>query len=370
MHKIPFVDLYKQYQEIKPEIDQAIREVIDSSEFILGKECELFEREFAKFCGVKYGVGVNSGLSALELGLRVLEIGQGDEVIVPVNSYIGSAMAVSVTGAKPVLVDCREDTFNIDTKKAEEAITSKTRAIMPVHLYGQIADMESILGLAKKHNLLVIEDAAQAHGASFKRSLAGSFGALAAFSFYPGKNLGAYGDGGIVVTNKKTVAEKLKIMRNHGQTKKYHHVMLGWNNRLDNLQAAVLRVKLRKLAYWNAQRFTNAKLYNKYLARLPVITPRIFQYYGHIFHLYVIRTQRRNKLARYLLSRGITTNLHYPIPIHLQPAYKDLGYKRGSFPVTENLSKEILSLPMFPQLKESEIRYICKNIAEFYSGTY
>lgn len=370
MRNIAFVDLYKQYREIKPEIDQAIKEVIYSSEFILGKECELFEKEFAKFCGVKYGVGVNSGLSALELGLRAVEIGQGDEVILPVNSFIGSAMAVTVTGAKPVLVDCREDTFNIDVREAEKAITSKTRAIMPVHLYGQIADIEGVLNLAKKYNLLVIEDAAQAHGASFRGKLAGSFGELGAYSFYPGKNLGAYGDGGIVVTNKKAVAEKLKIMRNHGQIKKNYHIMLGWNNRLDNLQAAILRVKLKKLSHWNARRLANAKLYNKYLASVPVITPQIFPYYGHIFHLYVIRVKRRNQLARYLQFQGIDTSLHYPTPIHLQPVYKDLDYTRGSFPIAEKLSKEILSLPMFPQLKESEISYICKKIAEFYLGTF
>lgn len=364
--KINFVDLKKQYQGIKTEIDSAIRGVINSSQFILGEECEMFEKEFAKFAGVKYAIGVSNGSSALELSLRALGIGPGDEVITPANSYIASASCISFTGAKPVLVDVLEDTFNIDAKKTEKLITKRTKAILPVHLYGQVADMGAILKLAKKYKLFVLEDACQAHGASYEGKMAGSFGDAAAFSFYPGKNLGAYGDGGMVVTNNKDLAEEVRLLRNYGQKEKYKHLSLGWNSRLDNLQAAILRVKLKKLKLWNAKRLKNAKIYNRFLLGGPVITPKIFPNYNHVFHLYVVRVRQREKLARFLAEKGISTQMHYPIPIHLQPAYKDLGYKKGDFPVTEKLAEEILSLPMFPELKTREINYICQTIKSFY----
>lgn len=366
--KINFVDLNRQYQEIKREVDETIKRVLNSSQFILGTECEEFEKEFAKFCGVKFAIGVGSGLSALELGMRALGIGPGDEVITPANSFIASASSISFTGAKPVLVDCREDTFNIDVEKAEKVITIKTKAIMPVHLFGQVADMDAVLKVAKKYKLYVVEDACQAHGASFKGKKAGSFGDVAAFSFYPGKNLGAYGDGGMVVTNNKKIAEKVRMLRNYGQKEKYKHLLLGWNSRLDNLQAAILRVKLRKLKDWNAKRLENVKAYNEFLKNVPVKLPKIFPDYGHVFHLYVIRTKEREKLAKRLWENGISTQMHYPIPIHLQPAYENLGYKNGDFPVTERLADEILSLPMFPQLRPSEINYICDQIKSFYRG--
>lgn len=365
MKKIAFVDLYRQYLEIKTEIDAAIKRVIYSSQFILGDECLEFEKEFAKFCGVKYALGVGSGGSALELGMRALDIGPGDEVITPANSFIASSSSISFIGATPVLVDCREDTFNIDVEMVEKAITKRTKAIMPVHLFGQVADMDAVLKVAKKYKLYVVEDACQTHGASFKNKMAGSFGDVAAFSFYPGKNLGAYGDGGMVVTSNKKIAEVIKMLRNYGQKEKYKHLSLGWNSRLDNLQAAILRVKLRKLTTWNAKRLKNARLYNKLLKNLPVITPEIFPNYNHIFHLYVIRTKFRSELAKYLAAKGISTQMHYPIPIHLQPAYQDLGYKKGDFPVTEKLAQEILSLPMFPELLHSELQYICDQIAAF-----
>lgn len=366
--KINFVDLKRQYQGIKTEIDFAIKNVINSSQFILGEECEKFEKEFAKFVGVKYAIGVSNGSSALELSLRALGIEPGDEVITPANSFIASASCISFIGAKPVLVDVLEDTFNIDVKKVEELITKKTKAILPVHLYGQVADMEAILKLAKKYKSYVIEDACQAHGASFKGKMAGSFGTAAAFSFYPGKNLGSYGDGGMVVTNNKDLAEEIKLLRNYGQKEKYKHLTLGWNSRLDNLQAAILRVKLIKLKNWNKKRLENAKAYNKLLSGTPVITPKIFPNYNHIFHLYVIRVSQREKLMKFLAEKGISTQMHYPIPIHLQPAYKNLGYKKGDFPVTEKLAEEILSLPMFPELKLKEIKYICQTIKTFYGG--
>lgn len=366
--KIAFVDLKRQYQEIKAEVDLAIKNVIDSSQFILGEECEKLEKEFAQFVDVKYAMGVGNGSSALELGMRALGLGSGDEVITPVNSYIASSSSISFTGAKPVLVDCFEDTFNIDVEKAEKLITKQTTAIMPVHLYGQVANMDAILKLAKKHKLYVIEDACQAHGASFKGEMAGSFGDISAFSFYPGKNLGAFGDGGMVVTNNKDLAERIKLLRNYGEKEKYNHLILGWSSRLDTLQAAILRVKLKKLKDWNNKRLYNAKLYNKYLKDAPVKIPKIFPNYNHVFHLYVIRAKKRDELAKYLFKKGISTVMHYPIPIHLQPAYKDLGYKKGDFPVAEKLADEILSLPMFPQLKIAEIKYICQTIKAFYRG--
>ena len=368
MKTINFVDLKRQYVGNKKEIDRAIYDVINSSQFILGKACNEFEKEFAKFTGVKFAISVGSGLSALELGMRSLSLGEGDEVLVPVNSFIASALAVSQIGATPILVDCLEDTFNIDVEKAEKAVTKRTKAIMPVHLFGQVANMESLLKLGKRYNLHVIEDACQAHGASFKKKMAGSFGILAAFSFYPGKNLGAYGDGGMVTTSSKAVAQKVKMLRNYGQKEKYKHLLLGGNSRLDNLQAAILLVKLKKLKDWNAKRLKNAKLYNRLLQGLPIITPKIFPNYNHVFHLYVIRVDERDKLSKFLLSCGIPTQIHYPIPIHLQPAYKKLGYKKGDFPVAEKLAREILSLPMYPELTSNEIRYISQKIKSFYRG--
>lgn len=364
--KINFVDIKRQYQEIRREVDEAIRNVLNSSQFVLGFECEEFENEFAKFVGVKHAVSVGSGLSALELGIRVLGIGKGDEVITPVNSFIASTSSISFTSAKPVLVDCREDTFNIDVERIKKSITKRTKAIMPVHLFGQVCDMENIVRIAKKYGLFVIEDACQAHGASFKGKKAGSFGDLAAFSFYPGKNLGAFGDGGMITTNNKKVADKIRMLRNYGQKEKYNHLLLGWNSRLDNLQAAILRIKLKHLSNWNKKRLENAKLYNKLLMDLPIITPKIFTGYNHIFHIYTIRSKNRERLAKYLSRKGISTNMHYPIPIHLQAACKNLGYKKGDFPIAEKLAREILSLPMFPELKTNEIVYICTQIKNFF----
>ncbi|PIP31476.1 erythromycin biosynthesis sensory transduction protein eryC1 [bacterium (Candidatus Gribaldobacteria) CG23_combo_of_CG06-09_8_20_14_all_37_87_8] len=364
--KVNFVDLKKQYLTIKPEIDTAIQQVIDNSSFILGDEVSEFEKEFAAFCGVKYAVGLDSGISALELGMRALGIGPGDEVITPANSFIASSSSISFTGAKPVLVDCLPDTYNIDPKCVEKAITKKTKAIMPVHLYGQPAEMDSILKIARKHRLFVVEDACQAHGALYHGKKTGSFGELAAFSFYPGKNLGAYGDAGALVTNKKKIAQKVSMMRNYGQKKKYDHQFLAWNRRLDNLQAAILRVKLRHLDLWNKKRFENAEVYYGLLSHSPVVIPYILPKARHVFHLYVIQTERRDELQKFLNERGISTGIHYPVPIHLQKAYKSLGYKRGEFPVTEKLSKKILSLPMYPELSRIEIEYVVEQIQEFF----
>lgn len=367
MRNIPLVDLKRQYKSIKKEINLAIKKVLDSTNFILGDECDKFEKEFAFFCGAKYAVGLGSGLAALELGMRALDIGPGDEVLTPANSFIASASSISFTGAKPVFVDCEEETFNIDLKKAEQAITKKTKAIMPVHLYGQLGDMEEVMRFAKKYKLFVIEDACQAHGASFKDRKSGSFGHVTAFSFYPGKNLGAYGDGGALVTNSSKIAEVVRTMRNYGQKEKYNHIFLAWNSRLDTIQAVILRVKLKHLDRWNEKRLEHAKLYNSLLETLPIIPPRISPEYVHVFHLYVIRVKNRDGLSKYLKEKGIATGIHYPIPIHLQKAYKYLGHKKGDFPVTEKLADEILSLPMFPELRKEEIKYISKQIAFFYN---
>ncbi len=366
MKQIPFVDLKSQYKFIKPEINLAIKRVLDSTHFILGEEVEEFEKKFAKFCDTKYAVGVGSGLQALELGMRGLGIGEGDEVITPANSFIASSSAISATGAKPVLIDCDPKNFNIDPQLIEEKITEKTKAIMPVHLYGQPAEMDQIRKIAKKYNLFIIEDACQAHGANYKNKRVGSIGTCAAFSFYPGKNLGAYGDGGMITTNSESLANKVFKMRNYGQSKKYYHDFLGGNSRLDTIQAAVLLVKLKYIEKWNKARLKAAQTYNKMLKNLPLKTPEIPQDATHIFHLYVIKTPKRDELAKYLSSKGIATGQHYPIPIHLQKAYQDLGHKKGDFPITENLAQQILSLPMFPELTKTQIEYITSSIRSFF----
>ncbi|TSC64435.1 MAG: glutamine--scyllo-inositol transaminase [Microgenomates group bacterium Gr01-1014_93] len=363
--KINVVDLKIQYKQIKNEVNKALREVISNADFILGNEVNDFEKDFANYCGVKFAVGVGSGVSALELGMRALGIGPGDEVITAANSFIASSSAISFTGARPILVDCRED-FNIDPSLIEKKITKKTKAIMPVHLFGQPALMDDIIKIARKFNLYTVEDACQAHGAVYKKKKTGSLGDFGAFSFYPGKNLGAYGDGGILTTNNKRLAKIVSMMRNYGQKKKYHHKFLAWNSRLDSLQAAVLRVKLKFLDEWNMKRARNAKLYNQGLKGLPVTAPPVNPDSTHIYHLYVIRTKSRDKLASFLKEKGINTGIHYPIPIHLQEAYRNLGYTKGDFPITEMLAKEILSLPMYPELTGKQIKLVTDSIKNFF----
>lgn len=369
MKTIPLVDLKAQYKAIKSEINPAINRVLEGAHFILGSEVEEFEKSFASFCGTKYAIGVASGLNALELGMRSAGIKEDDEIITPTNSFIASSSAISLTGAKPVLVDCEEDSFNIDPEKIGEKITKKTKAIIPVHLYGRIANMDQIMKIAKIHKLQVIEDACQAHGAKYHGRKAGSIGLFGAFSFYPGKNLGAYGDGGIITTNNAKIAQTVGQMRNYGQSQKYHHDYLAWNSRLDTIQAAILLVKLKYLNEWNKARLRIAKLYNKLLKDLPLNLPQIPKDSTHVFHLYVIRTKVREKLAKFLGKEGITTGLHYPIPIHLQKAYKDLDYKKGDFPVSEKLAEEILTLPIYPELKDLEVEYIAKKIKQFFNQT-
>lgn len=361
---INLIDLKIQYHQIKKEINKALNKVLLTSDFILGKEVHMFEEEFAKFNEVKYAVGVSSGLAALELGMRALGIGPGDEVITPANSFIASSSAISFVGATPVLVDCREEDFNIDPIKIEEKITKKTKAIMPVHLYGNPVDMDEIIRIAKKYNLFIVEDACQAHGARYKNKRVGSFGDISAFSFYPGKNLGAYGDGGALLTNNKKIAEKVRMMRNYGQKEKYNHIYLAWNNRLDSIQAAVLRIKLKKLDGWNQKRFDIAQTYNKLLDGLPIVCPKVFPYKTHVFHLYVLRTNKRQKLIEYLGTKGISTGIHYPIPIHLQKAYANLMYKKGDFLNSEKFAKEVLSLPIYPEMTKAQVKYVAECIKE------
>jgi len=365
---VPFVDLAAQYTTIAAQINEATSKVIRDADFILGREVKLFEEEFAAFCEVKYAVGVDSGTSALELALRAYDIGPGDEVITAANTFIATALAISHVGARPVLVDIDPQTHTIDVGGIAGAITRRTKAILPVHLYGHPAHMGPIRQIAEKLGLVIIEDACQAHGARYKGKRAGSLGDAAAFSFYPGKNLGAYGDGGIVVTNDRQVADRLEMLRNYGQKEKYHHLFRGYNRRLDTLQAAILRVKLKYLEKWNAARRWNAKLYHDFLEGAGVLTPVETLGVESVWHLYVVRSEHRDTLREHLESRGISASIHYPIPIHLQPAYKDLGYKRGEFPVTEGLARRILSLPMYAELTSEQIEFVALTIRKFMSA--
>jgi dTDP-4-amino-4,6-dideoxygalactose transaminase len=363
--QVPFVDLAAQYAAIREEVDAAIAEVLKGTDFILGRDVGLFEAEFAAYCGVAGAMAVDSGTSALELALRAYGIGSGDEVITAANTFIATALAISYTGATPVLVDADPQTHTLGVSLLERAITPRTKAIIPVHLYGQPADMDPILEIARKHQLVVIEDACQAHGARYKGRRAGSLGHAAAFSFYPAKNLGAYGDGGMVVSNDAQVIDAVKMLRNYGQRAKYHHELRGYNHRLDTLQAAVLRVKLRHLDAWNAARRQHARLYRELLADCPVELPIEADYAEPVYHLYVMRTRDRERLRRYLDERGISTGIHYPIPIHLQPAYRDLGYPQEAFPVTERYAAEILSLPMYAELTPHLVECVASAIKDF-----
>lgn len=363
--QVPFVDLKAQYASIKPEIDQALGEVLSRNDFILGRDVSLFEEEFAAFCQAKYAIGVDSGTSALELALRALGIGPGDEVITAANTFIATALAISYTGATPVPVDCHPQTYTLDVSKLDQAVTRRTKAIIPVHLYGQPADMDPILEFARRHGLTVLEDACQAHGAHYKGKRLGALGSAAAFSFYPGKNLGAYGDGGMITTNNPEIAEAVRMLRDYGQRGKYHHIVKGYNRRLDTLQAAVLRVKLRYLDSWNNARRAHARLYTQLLAGSGVISPTEANYAESVYHLYVVRTKERDELQACLKEKGISTGIHYPIPIHLQPAYAELPYRKGSFPVTEKYAAEGLSLPMYAELTPDLIAYVASSIAEF-----
>lgn len=359
---IPLADINRQDKGIKNEIENEIKKVLERGWFILGKELEEFEKEFAEYCGKKFGIGVGNGTDAIFLTLKAFEIGNSDEIITVANTAIPTVSAIVATGAKPILVDCGED-YLIDVSKIEEKINSKTKAIVPVHLYGQVCDMEKILEIAEKYNLKVVEDCAQAHGAELNNKKV-PIGKIGCFSFYPSKNLGAYGDGGMIITDDEKLNEKLKLLRNYGQTGIYSSIISGYNSRLDEIQSAILRVKLKHLDKWNKQRIEIAEEYNK---KLNCEKQKINQDKKHIFHLYIIRHKKRDELIEHLKSKEITTKIHYPIPIHLQKGFEFLGYGVGDFPMSEKFSKEILSLPIFPGLTKEEIEKICDEVNRFHS---
>ena len=366
---VPFFDLKRQYHSIKEELNAALQQVMDSCRFVLGEKVISFEKEFASFCGTDFSVGVANGTDALRLALLACGIGKGDEVITVPNTFIATTEAISQTGAKIVFVDVDPETYNIDVSQIEEKINERTRAMVPVHLFGQPADMDAIMKIAKKYDLKVVEDTCQAHGAEYKDKKAGSIGDAGCFSFYPSKNLGAFGDGGIVVTNDEEVAQKVRMFRDHGQIKKYEHSVEGANSRLDEIQAAILEVKLRMLDEWNRLRRRSASVYDGLLQDVDeVVRPLEAECAKHVYHLYVIRTHKRDELQEWLTLQGIGTGLHYPVPLHLQEAYEYLGYKEGDFPGAEECAKEILSLPMFPELTGEEIAKVASEIKTFFAG--
>jgi dTDP-4-amino-4,6-dideoxygalactose transaminase len=363
--KVPFLNLQAGYLELKSDIDTAVSRVLDSGWYIQGQEVETFETEYAAYCGARHAIGVGSGLDALHLTLRALDVGQGDEVIVPTNTFIASWLAVSSCGATPIPVEPIEATFNLDAEQIEAAITSRTKMIMPVHLYGQPANMEPILEVARRHGLYVVEDAAQAHGALYMGQRIGSHGDAVAWSFYPSKNLGALGDAGAVTTNDPLVAERIRLLSNYGSREKYVNAAKGINSRLDPLQAAVLRVKLRHLDEWNARRASIAARYKKALADLDIVLPEVPDWATPVWHLFVIRHTDREALQQHLAKSGIHTQIHYPIPPHRQQAYADLGFVSEAFPITSQLADQILSLPIGPHFSEADIDAVIDAIQAF-----
>ncbi|MGB9181835.1 MAG: DegT/DnrJ/EryC1/StrS family aminotransferase [Pyrinomonadaceae bacterium] len=363
---IPFVDLRLQYQSIKGEVDAALARVLDNASFILGPEVQAFEEAFAEYVGARFCVCVSNGTAAIQLALTACGLGAGDEVIVPANSFFATAEGVSTAQATPVFVDADPVSYTIDATKIEVAITERTRAIMPVHLYGQSADLDPLFEIAGRHNLIVIEDAAQAHGSRYKGRRVGALGRAGCFSFYPGKNLGAYGEGGAVVTNDEEVARRVRLLRDHGSERKYVHEIVGYNFRLEGIQGAVLNVKLKYLDRWNALRREHAARYNELLAGSgdALTLPREMPYAEHIYHLYVVQRDARDELQKRLTEAGVQTGIHYPVPIHLQPAYASLGHKAGDFPESERQAERVLSLPMFPELTDEQIMRVVEAIQE------
>ncbi|MCL5027865.1 MAG: DegT/DnrJ/EryC1/StrS family aminotransferase [Bacteroidetes bacterium] len=375
--QIPFLDLKSQYLSIKTEINSAIQNILDNSAFVLGKAVNDFEVEFAKAHNVKFCVALNSGTAGNHVALWSLGIKPGDEIIVPANTFIATAWGATLCGAKPVFVDCEPDSYNIDPSKVEGAITNKTKAIVAVHLYGQPADMDPLKKIAQKYNLFLVEDSAQSHLAEYKGEKIGSFGEATSFSFYPGKNLGAYGEGGAVVTNNSEIAKKARMIRDHGTLQKYQHEIFGHNYRMEGIQGAVLGVKLKHLSNWT---FARRKVANKYKELLSGINniklPKEMSYAKHVYHLFVIQVngnaksnnaELRNALANYLNEKGISVGYHYPIPLHLQECFKYLGYKKGDFPNTELLADSCISLPIYPELNDNQIEYVCSNIQDFFN---
>jgi dTDP-4-amino-4,6-dideoxygalactose transaminase len=365
---IPFVDLKAQYLSIKEEINTAVLKVLESTQFILGSEVTAFEQEFAQYCNADDSIALNTGTSALHLALLAAGIGPGDEVITTPFTFVATVAAIVYTGATPVFVDIDPVSYTIDVTKIEQAITPKTKVILPVHLYGQPADMNPIMEIARRHGLTVIEDAAQAHRAEYKGQRVGSIGDIGCFSFYPGKNLGAYGEGGAVVTNNPEYAKTMRMLRDWGQESKYHHVLKGYNYRMDGVQGAILRVKLRYLDQWTEARRTHAAAYDQLLADSGISTPTVMPYSYHVYHVYAVRTSQREKLQQQLNAQGIQTGIHYPIPVHLQAAYADLGYKPGDFPHSELAAREELSLPMYAELTTAQVHTIVVTLQSILQG--
>jgi len=361
---VKFLDLSKQYIQLKDEAHKAVENVFLSSNFILGQNVKNFEKEFAGYCGAKRCVGVGNGLEAIQIALHALGVGKGDEVITTPFTAVATGLSIILAGAKPVFADI-DDTFNIEPEKIKKKITKRTKAIIPVHLYGQMADINSIMDIATKNNLKVIEDACQAHGSEFNGKKAGTFGDIGCFSFYPTKNLGCYGDGGAIITNDNKIADMIEKLRNYGEERKYYNVYKGFNSRLDELQAAILRVKLKHLDAWNAKRRKHAIKYNELLRDTGLKLPLEQKGRKHIYHIYAIASEKRDELQKFLLKEGIETSVHYPLPIHLQPAYKGLGIKKNSLPVSEKASQQVLSLPIYPELAEEDIVKTGESIKKF-----
>jgi dTDP-4-amino-4,6-dideoxygalactose transaminase len=360
---VPFLDLKAQYESIRSEIAEEIQQVLDNTAFAGGPFVKRFEEEFAFFCETKHAIGVGSGTEALWLALLAMGIGSGDEVITVPNTFIATGEAISYCPATPVFIDINEDTYTMDPAQIESAITSKTKAIMPVHLYGQPADMDPIMEIARKYGLLVIEDACQAHGALYKGKPAGSISNAGCFSFYPGKNLGAYGEAGAVITNDNDLAGKIRMLRDHGQSKKYEHRMIGWNARMDGIQGAVLSVKLRHLKQWNDARIDHAQKYSELLSGVSgLVLPRRAEYAKHVYHIYAVRTARRDQIIAELKENGVASGIHYPAPLHLEEAYRKLRHIRGDFPVAEKCCDQVLSLPMYPEMTDEQISYVADNL--------
>ena len=363
--KVPFLDLKAHHAPLIDQFDRAIRKVIESSSFAGGPFVDEFEEEFAAYCGSLYAIGVGNGTDALWLTLLALGIGPGDEVITVPNTFFATAEAITYCRAQPVFVDVDEDTFTMNPAELENSLTEKTKAIIPVHLFGQPADMDPILEFARAHGLFVVEDAAQAHGAEYKGRKAGTMGDAGCFSFYPGKNLGAFGEAGAVVTNDPELRKQIQMLRDHGQSQKYYHALMGWNCRMDGIQAAVLSIKLRHLYEANSLRRKHALQYNDALAGIDaVLTPSEAKYAKHVYHVYAIRVQERDAVRQHLQEKGVGCAVHYPVPIHLQDACRNLGYTRGAFPIAESLADEFVSLPMFPELTEEQIEYVGRCVSE------
>ncbi len=373
---VPFFDLTRQYRKIKSEILSATQRVYEKGRFILGEEVSAFEKEFSLYCGVRHGVGVGSGTDALYLALKTVGIGEGDQVVTVANSFVATALAISFTGAKPLFVDIDSESYTMDPNSLELLLKRqrakesrrKIKAVIPVHLYGHPADMDSITEIANRYDLVVIEDACQAHGAKYGRKKVGSFGAMGCFSFYPTKNLGGYGDGGMVVTDHQKYDRKLRLLRCYGERKKYQHILKGHNSRLDEIQAAILRVKLKHLDQWNEARRRKAELYTKMLSPLGVVCPSEKEGVRHVYHLYTIETGKRDALQTFLKKKGAETLIHYPIPIPFQKAYQEMGYRRRDLPLTNQWSRKILSLPFFPEMEESEMEEVAQQIKMFLVG--